>query len=87
MINMNQGPVQKLIKAYFQQDAQYYSESKNALVAIAVMHPAHAANAAERLLSDAEWWAKEAGVNVRHARLWMIGTPLHRALTEQCGIQ
>lgn len=68
-----------LIAGHFNQGTHYYSESKGATIPIAEMAPKHAANAAERLLRDAEHWASEAGVTERPFT-WAAETPLVRAL-------
>jgi hypothetical protein len=68
-----------LVAGHFAQGTHYYSESKGAMIPIAEMAPKHAANAAERLLRDAEHWASEAGTPERPFT-WAAGTPLVRAL-------
>lgn len=83
---------QRMIRAYFDQGAQYYSASKEEFQDIATMHPRHAANAARKLLSDACRWAKDAGVDQdRHSRfaefphLWLSRTALYNALAARAG--
>lgn len=72
---------EKMVKFYFGQTEQYLSDSKDELVMISKMHPVHAANAANRLLADAEVWAIDAGRGrVRSSAQWMLGTPLWNAL-------
>jgi Tfp pilus assembly protein PilX len=68
-----------LVAGYFNQGTHYYSESEGAMISIAEMAPKHAANAAERLLRDAEHWASEAGTPERPFT-WAASTPLVRAL-------
>lgn len=70
----------RMIKAYFEQDAQYFSESKGAFQPIARMHQRHAMNAALRLVREADFHAKEAGMDSVPAELWVTTTPLYRAL-------
>lgn len=73
----------ELIKAYFSQDVQYFSESRETLRLIATMNPKYAANAADKLLRQASFWADEAGVITPHPALWVATSPLFRALTER----
>lgn len=68
-----------LVAGHFAQGTHYYSEGKGAMIPIAEMAPKHAANAAERLLRDAEHWASEAGVAERPFT-WAASAPLVRAL-------
>ncbi len=70
----------RMIKAYFAQDVQYYSESKGTFQAIDQMHPRHAMNAALRMAREADFWAKEAGISIAAPELWLTTTPLYRAL-------
>ena len=77
--------MKKLIRAYFAQDVQYFSASGQRVRTIASMPPEYAANAADKLLREAAFWAHEAGVDTRHPALWMSRTPLFRALTAQAG--
>jgi hypothetical protein len=75
-----------LIRAYFSQGTQYYSESANAMIQIKDMHPAYAANAARRLLLDATRWARDAGQQTKGGQrgaAWVLGTNLFQALTIQ----
>ena len=73
--------MRNLTKAYFDQNTTYYSESKDTLIQISDMAPAHAANAARRLLMDAATWRDEAGVNTSQAHAgWMLNTKLWQAL-------
>lgn len=74
-----------MIRAYFQQTGQYYSESKEVFVPIQDMHPRHAANAAKRLTMDADVWIKEAGVTRTCADpdVWMWDQPLFQALASR----
>jgi hypothetical protein len=76
---------ESMIRAYLMQSTQYYSESGEKMLLIYSMNPRHAANAAEKLLRDAEHWVKEAGVNVRNPRLWVTRTALFGALAAQGG--
>lgn len=70
----------RMIKAYFEQDAQYFSESKGEFKIIDQMHPRHAMNAAMRFVREADFYAKEAGMDSVPAELWVTTTPLYRAL-------
>lgn len=83
---------QRMIRAYLDQGAQYYSASQEAFQVIHEMHPRHAANAARRLLLDADVWAKDAGMDqephtryIEQPQLWMSRTPLYSALALQAG--
>jgi acetoin utilization deacetylase AcuC-like enzyme len=72
-----------LIAGYFNQGTHYNSASKGAMIPIAEMPPTHAANAAEKLLTEAEHWANEAGQLTERPRrpyTWAASTPLVRAL-------
>lgn len=71
----------KLIRAYFMQSTQYFSMSGQRMRTIVSMPPEYAANAAEKLLREASFWAYEAGVDARRPALWMSRTPLFQALT------
>jgi acetylornithine deacetylase/succinyl-diaminopimelate desuccinylase-like protein len=68
-----------LVAGYFNQGTHYYSESEGAMIPIAEMAPKHAANAAEKLLGEAEHWASEAGATERPFT-WAASAPLVRAL-------
>lgn len=74
-----------LIRAYLEQGTQYYSEGKGAMIPIAEMAPAYAANAAEKLMRAAGHWAAEAGKDAPTNRplTYLAGTPLLRALWER----
>ena len=74
-----------MIKAYFQQNTQYYSQSKDVMVDIATMVPEHAANAAEKFLRDAEHWALLASTGTDRPILWVTTTPLFQALVTRAG--
>jgi len=75
---------EKMISAYLDQSAQYFSESKDAFLQVSDMHPTHAANAAARYMSEAFHWAKEAGAeDVKLPQVWMIRRPLFLALVER----
>ena len=69
-----------MIKTYIQQNAQYYSQSKNIIVDIATMVPEHAANAAEKMLREAEYWTLLADTKTARPILWVTTTPLFQAL-------
>lgn len=73
----------KLIMAYFAQRTQYFSESTETFRPIVGMDPKHAANAAEKLLRQAPFWADEACADTLHPALWMVTRPLFLALTER----
>ena len=77
--------MKNLIRAYFGQGVQYYSETTKTFRIIEDMHPMHAANAADKLLREAAFWAREAGVNTRRPTFWMACRPLFRALTARAG--
>ncbi len=84
---MNHTGMERMIKAlYFDQAEFYYSESKEEPQRIEDMHAVHAANAAQKLLRDADVWAKEAGVRDAYPQLWMTTTKLFQALTWRAGI-
>lgn len=68
-----------LIAGHFAQGTHYYSESKGAMIPIAEMAPKHAANAAERLMREAEHWCAEAGATERPFT-WAASATLVRAL-------
>ena len=72
-----------LIKAYFDQEIQYFSESDNAMIKIKDMHPTYAANAARRLLLDAQIWQNDALGEMKSSSRWMLNTKLYRALAAQ----
>lgn len=74
-----------MMMAYFNQGREYFSESGRVMRPVSAMHPTHAANAADRLLRDASFWADEAGMVTRYPRLWMTTRPLFRALLAQSG--
>jgi hypothetical protein len=73
-----------LVASYFNQGEQYYSASKGALIPIATMPPAYAANAAEALTRSAEHWHAEAGgitgAVQRRPYAWIRRTKLIAAL-------
>lgn len=73
-------------KVYFEQTEHYLSETKEELVKIDRMVPRHAANAAAKLLREADFWAEEAGVTTEHPQLWMTTTKLFSALVWRAGI-
>jgi hypothetical protein len=73
-----------MVKVYFGQREHYMSESKDTLVRIEEMPPRHAANAAEKLLREARFWAEEAGAPYRnHAHMWVARQPLFQALAKR----
>lgn len=75
-----------MIKGYFSQRIQYFSERRGEFQVISQIHPKHAANAAEKLLREAEFWANESGVPMYYSpTLWMSTTPLFRALVTRAG--
>lgn len=74
-----------LTYAYLQQVAIYHSDSKGEWVDVAKMHPAHAKNAAAKMLDEAEAWAEDAMVYPANATLWMSAQPLFRALVDRAG--
>lgn len=78
---------QRMIKAYFQQGEQYFSEHGERLISIKNMNPVHAANAAKRLLDDSAVWAREVNArgSMHTASLWMTTTPLFQALVARAG--
>jgi predicted nuclease with RNAse H fold len=79
---------QKMIRAYLRQVQVYHSDSKGEMVPVAEMHPRHAANAAQKMLMQADEWVRDAGAG-QHAQrfsdLWLIGQPLFQALVERAG--
>lgn len=76
-----------LVIGYLSQGIEYYSERQGEMVKIIEMHPAHAANAAEKMLRDAESWVDSAGLSgkVRYPRLWMTRTAVFHNLAAQAG--
>ena len=77
--------MKSLIRAYVMQRVQYYSESGERMALISAMHPRYAANAAEKMLREADRWAKDAGQDTDRPMLWLIGTPLFGALSARAG--
>lgn len=75
-----------MIKGYFQQTVQYFSECRGEFRLISELHPKHAGNAAEKLLREADFWSKEADVQIDRPALWMTTTPIFRALVTRAGI-
>ena len=75
-----------MIRAYFAQKTLYYSASKGEMLFVYSMNPRYAENAAAKLLREADLWAKDAGVDVRHPALWMTTMPLFGALVERAGL-
>lgn len=77
------------VALYLEQAVSYYSESGEEMLIISKMPPAHARNAARRLLVDAHTWAQDAGqsfVQELDAQLWMTQRPLFQALVHRAGI-
>lgn len=84
---MNERASKTIIQAvYFGQTEFYYSEFKEKAWPIDHMAPQYAANAAQKLLRDAAYWAQEAGVTTDHPMLWMTTTKLFNALVWRAGI-
>ncbi len=76
--------MQAIVKAYFQQDVSYVSESKEEIKPIATMHPRHAGNAAVKLLRESQRWAEAAGLgDTGFPQIWMTTTPLFIALARR----
>lgn len=75
-----------MIKSYFRQRIQYFSQCRGEFQVISDLHPKHAANAAEKLLREADVWAKESAVDTEHPILWMSAQPLYRALVLRAGV-
>jgi hypothetical protein len=71
---------------YFEQSEFYFSGSKLKVQPIERMAPQYAANAAAKLLREADFWAREASVDTPHPQLWMTTTKLFQALTWRAGI-
>jgi hypothetical protein len=74
---------EKMIKAYFGQSDQYYSESQEKFLQVSEMNQAHAANAVSRLMADSMIWANDAGektLSGSRAKAWMVRQPLFLAL-------
>ncbi len=84
---------QLLRLTYFSQSEHYVSDSKGSLIPIRVMERNHAANAARRLLADADTYAADSGQytdaygKVKSAAVWMIRQPLWQALVARAGGQ
>jgi hypothetical protein len=73
-----------MVKIYFGQQEHYMSESKDTLISIRSMPPRHAANAAEKLLREAGFWAGEAdSPNSVYPRTWVARQPLFQALAKR----
>lgn len=72
----------KMIRAYLEQRTMYYSESKDAMIPISTMPATHAANAAEKLIREAGFWAHEAMVQsaMKRPAVWMASRPVVQAL-------
>jgi hypothetical protein len=77
----------KMIDAYLTQTEQYYSETKDAFIRVADMHPTYAGNAAARYMREAHRWAIEAGADdVVRVQVWMIRRPLFLALVARANV-
>jgi predicted metal-dependent HD superfamily phosphohydrolase len=73
----------KLLALYFGQKRHYHSSQRNEVLVIAAMAPRHCANAAEKLLREAEMWAQDCAVDTAYPTLWMATTPLFQALAKR----
>lgn len=81
---MDEGQKMKsMIRAYFQQTGVYYSQTSEVMIPIKDMNSTYAANAADLMLREATRWATDAGVPTKRPNLWMVGTPLFKALVGQ----
>ena len=76
----------RMINAYFSQNEQYFSTSKEVFLKVSEMHPTHAANAAARYVADAATWALEAGVEDVAPNIWMVRQPLFLALVRRANL-
>lgn len=73
----------KVLRIYFEQSRVYHSSHRNDVLTIAAMAPQHCANAAERLLREAEMWAQDCDVQTNYPQLWMTTTALFQALAKR----
>ena len=71
------------VRKYFAQSKTYGSLHRDRFVRIADMHPVHARNAAQKMIRDCCVWADAAGIDGVDELLWLISTPLHRALVDR----
>jgi len=69
-----------MIAAYLDQTTLYYSASKDSMIPIAGMDARHAANAAEKMIRDAQVWADDAGYQGLTPGVWVAGSPVVQAL-------
>jgi predicted metal-dependent HD superfamily phosphohydrolase len=77
----------KLLALYFDQKRHYHSSRRNEVLTIAAMAPRHCANAAEKLLREAEMWVQDCGINTAYPTLWMATTPLFQALAKRGAVE
>lgn len=71
-------------RAYFAQGHVYGSFGSERVLDIKRMPPQHARNAAAKMLREADSWALAAGAEDEpDAKMWLISTPLHRALMDR----
>lgn len=70
-------------RAYFAQGHVYGSFGSERVLDIKRMPPQHARNAAQKLIRECELWMRAAGEDEPDALMWMISTPLHRALMDR----
>jgi hypothetical protein len=74
-----------LIRMHLAQTTHYLSQGSETVRTVTDMNPKHAANAAEKMLGDADIWADAAGVITDYPLLWMTRQPLFQALIERAG--
>ena len=85
-MTVSQKSIKHAARLFLGNEQHYYSASKDELMLIADMHRTHAANAAERLLADAETWMLDAGVYAARPKLWMTTQPVFVALVKRAGL-
>lgn len=73
----------QLLVLYFDQKRHYHSSQRNEVLVIAAMAPKHCANAAAKLLREADMWAQDCAVDTAYPTLWMATTPLFQALAKR----
>jgi hypothetical protein len=73
----------KAMLGYFGQSRFYFSESKLAPLTIAAMAPRHCANAAERMIREAERIVSDLGIDTAYPVLWVTTTTLFQALAKR----
>lgn len=77
----------KVLRIYFEQSRVYHSSRRNDVLTIAAMAARHCANAAEKLLREAEMWAQDCDVQTNYPQLWMTTTALFQALAKRGAVE